>query len=328
MSSMRIEGTSCLVLGMGAALAPLVVWFLHKRSANERVELPVKKHQGYSALIGNTPLVTLRSLSEITGRTISVKCEYLNPGGTGKDRIALSMIEEAESQGLLKPGGTVVEGTSGSTGIALAAICASKGYRCIVVMPDDQAEEKRELLRRFGAEVTTVKTAAIANPGHYVNVARRMAAEIPGGVFMDQVMSGVVLVLIHPSCCRGFGLHACCLVHLCAHLCCETPAPLSLRPLHHHSPTFVITIATTITLLPPCWSSLKTWPTRALTMRGLGPSFGSRLAGSLGPLSCLQELAALWLGYRATSKKGRRRVCPTMFGWCSRILLAARCSTL
>lgn len=90
---------------------------------------------GYAALIGNTPLVTLQSLSELTGRTISVKCEHLNPGGTGKDRIALAMIDEAVRDGRLRPGGSVVEGTSGSTGIALASLCASLGYKCIIVMP-------------------------------------------------------------------------------------------------------------------------------------------------------------------------------------------------
>jgi len=143
--------------------------------------------KGYASLIGNTPMVELASLSALTGRTILAKAEHLNPGGTGKDRIARAMIEEAEARGLLGPaGGTVVEGTSGSTGIALAALCAAKGYRCVIVMPDDQAEEKRATLRRFGATVQTVRTAAIANPEHYVNQARKLAQDTPGAYFTDQ----------------------------------------------------------------------------------------------------------------------------------------------
>uniref|UniRef100_A0A7S2RC68 Tryptophan synthase beta chain-like PALP domain-containing protein n=1 Tax=Rhizochromulina marina TaxID=1034831 RepID=A0A7S2RC68_9STRA len=149
---------------------------------------------GYAGLIGGTPLVELRSLSALTGRRILAKAEYLNPGGTGKDRIALAMIEEAERRGQLAPGGTVVEGTSGSTGIALAALCACRGYRCVIVMPDDQSPEKQRLLRQFGAEVLVVRTASISNPQHYVNVARKLAKgeevaghHLPGGgYFTDQ----------------------------------------------------------------------------------------------------------------------------------------------
>ena len=164
--------------------AGAIGWELWRRRTNSHRN--AQREDGYSALVGNSPLIRLSSLSNLTGRDIFVKCEYLNPGGTGKDRIALAMIEEAERDGRLRPGGTVVEGTSGSTGIALAALCASKGYRCLIVMPDDQAEEKRALLRRFGATVHTVKTASIANPTHYVNVARQLASEIDGAVFMDQ----------------------------------------------------------------------------------------------------------------------------------------------
>ncbi|CAM9657376.1 unnamed protein product [Ectocarpus sp. 4 AP-2014] len=131
-------------------------------------------------------MVQLQSLSAATGCEVLVKVEYLNPGGTSKDRIAASMIEEAEATGELKQGGTVVEGTSGSTGICLASLCRAKGYRCVIVMPDDQASEKVELLRTFGAEVIQVRTASIANPEHYINVAARLARERPGYVFMDQ----------------------------------------------------------------------------------------------------------------------------------------------
>lgn len=147
---------------------------------------------GYAALVGGTPLVELASLSRATGCRIFAKAEFLNPGGTSKDRVALQMIEEAERAGRLRPGGTVVEGTSGSTGIALAALCRARGYRCLIVMPDDQAAEKVRLLRQFGAEVEVVKPAGIANPGHYYNRARARAQELeqeaggPGAVFMDQ----------------------------------------------------------------------------------------------------------------------------------------------
>lgn len=132
----------------------------------------------------------LRSLSRATGCRVFAKAEFLNPGGTSKDRVALQMIEEAERAGRLRPGGTVVEGTSGSTGIALAALCRARGYRCLIVMPDDQASEKVRLLRQFGAEVEVVKPAGIANPNHYYNRARARAEELEGAggnaVFMDQ----------------------------------------------------------------------------------------------------------------------------------------------
>ncbi|GAB5029757.1 cysteine synthase [Nannochloropsis oceanica] len=145
---------------------------------------------GYAALIGNTPLVELQSLSKATGCRILAKAEYLNPGGTSKDRVALRMIQEAERAGLLKPGGTVVEGTSGSTGIALASLCRARGYRCLIVMPDDQAAEKVRLLQQYGAEVEVVKPAGIANPNHYYNRARTRAQELSqmgkNAIFMDQ----------------------------------------------------------------------------------------------------------------------------------------------
>ncbi|CAM9146029.1 unnamed protein product [Ascophyllum nodosum] len=147
---------------------------------------PLRDTMGYQGLIGKTPMVKLRSLSAATGCDILVKVEYLNPGGTSKDRIAASMINDAEASGELTEGGTVVEGTSGSTGICLASLCRAKGYRCVIVMPDDQAEEKVNLLRTFGAEVIQVRTASIANPENYINVAARIASERPGAVFMDQ----------------------------------------------------------------------------------------------------------------------------------------------
>jgi len=114
-----------------AAVGALVCWAHSRRKRR----LQSGAVMGYAALIGNTPLVTIQSLSELTGRTISVKCEHMNPGGTGKDRIAQAMIAAAVHDGRLQPGGCVIEGTSGSTGIALASLCASMGYKCIIVMP-------------------------------------------------------------------------------------------------------------------------------------------------------------------------------------------------
>lgn len=131
--------------------------------------------EGIVGLVGNTPLVKLKSLSKALGCTVLGKCEFLNPGGSSKDRVALQVIRDAEAAGLLEPGGWLVEGTSGSTGVSLALLARAMGYRCHVVMPDDQALEKQLLLRQFGAELELVKPASITNPGHYVNVARRVA---------------------------------------------------------------------------------------------------------------------------------------------------------
>ena len=183
-----------LLLGLAAAAASTTAATLLLLVRLTRSRPPRKRprpagphdHGGYAALIGNTPLVELTSLSRATGCRILAKAEYLNPGGTSKDRVALCMIEEAEKAGLLRPGGTVVEGTSGSTGIALASLCRARGYQCLIVMPDDQAKEKVHLLEQFGARVEVVKTAGIANPNHYYNRARALAQDVEGGVFMDQ----------------------------------------------------------------------------------------------------------------------------------------------
>jgi cysteine synthase len=132
-------------------------------------------------LIGRTPLVRIASLSALTGCEILAKVESANPGGSSKDRVALRMIRDAQAAGSLRPGGVLVEGTSGSTGISLALLARALGYGCWVVMPDDQAAEKAALLRTAGAVVTLVKPASIVNPHHYVNVARRVADAINAG---------------------------------------------------------------------------------------------------------------------------------------------------
>jgi cystathionine beta-synthase len=131
-------------------------------------------------LIGNTPVVRLQKIGRELGPTLLAKLEYLNPGGSNKDRIALSMIDEAERTGKLKPGGTIVEPTSGNTGVGLALAAAIKGYKMIFVVPDKVALEKIALLRAFGGDVVICPTAVDADsPESYYVVSDRLAAEIP-----------------------------------------------------------------------------------------------------------------------------------------------------
>ena len=132
-------------------------------------------------LIGNTPLVRLRAVAEGTQALLLAKVEYFNPGGSVKDRIALRMVEEAERSGALKPGGTIVEPTSGNTGVGLALVAQRKGYRCIFVCPDKVSEDKRNVLKAYGAEVVVCPTAvAPDDPRSYYAVSDRLAREIPG----------------------------------------------------------------------------------------------------------------------------------------------------
>jgi cystathionine beta-synthase len=138
-------------------------------------------------LVGSTPIVRLDSLSRDVPGTILAKLEYLNPGGSVKDRIGLAMIEAAERDGRLKPGGTIVEPTSGNTGVGLAIAAAIKGYRCIFVMPDKMSQEKISMLRAYGAEVVITPTAVDHDsPESYYSVSSRLAEEIPGGFKPDQ----------------------------------------------------------------------------------------------------------------------------------------------
>ena len=141
---------------------------------------------GFIDTIGNTPLIRLSKLSAETGCEILGKAEFLNPGGSVKDRAALWMIRAAESNGSLKPGGTVVEGTAGNTGIGIAHICNARGYNCVIYMPDNQSQEKVELLRTLGAEVRVVKTVPYKDDMNYQKQAGRYAAELPGAVWANQ----------------------------------------------------------------------------------------------------------------------------------------------
>ena len=138
-------------------------------------------------LIGNTPLVRLQRMTAGLDATVVAKLEYMNPGGSVKDRIGLPMIEAAERDGLLRPGGTIVEPTSGNTGVGLAMAAAIKGYRCIFVMPDKMSHEKIALLRAYGAEVIICPTAVEPeSPESYYSVSNRLAEEIPGAFKPDQ----------------------------------------------------------------------------------------------------------------------------------------------
>ena len=138
------------------------------------------------ALIGNTPLVRLKGPSVASGAEIFAKCEFANPGASVKDRAALSIVEDAEARGLIQPGGTIVEGTAGNTGIGLALVANAKGYRTIIVMPETQSREKMDTLRALGAELVLVPAAPYSNPGHFVHTSRRIAEETPNAIWANQ----------------------------------------------------------------------------------------------------------------------------------------------
>jgi cysteine synthase A len=140
---------------------------------------------GLEGAIGKTPLIRLRRASEATGCTILGKAEFMNPGGSVKDRAGLAIIEAAERDGRLKPGGTIVEGTAGNTGIGLTLVANARGYRSIVVMPETQSREKIDFLRMIGADLRLVPAKPFRDPGNYVHVARRLAEEL-GAVYANQ----------------------------------------------------------------------------------------------------------------------------------------------
>jgi cysteine synthase A len=137
----------------------------------------IQARADFAATVGHTPLVRLRQASEATGCEILGKAEWLNPGGSIKDRTALGLLEDAEQRGLIRPGGTLVEGTAGNTGIGLALLGASRGYRSVIVMPETQSAEKIDALRLTGAEVRLVPAAKFSDPRHYVHIARALTDE-------------------------------------------------------------------------------------------------------------------------------------------------------
>jgi cysteine synthase len=140
----------------------------------------------FMGAVGNTPLIRLRGVSEETGCDILGKAEFMNPGGSVKDRAASAIVAAAEQRGELPPGGTVVEGTAGNTGIGLAHVCNARGYRCVIVMPDNQSHEKYQLLETLGAEVHKVPVVPYSNPNQYQRVAQRLAASLPGAIWSNQ----------------------------------------------------------------------------------------------------------------------------------------------
>jgi cysteine synthase A len=142
--------------------------------------------EGFTGSVGNTPLIRLHALSEETGCEILGKAEFMNPGGSVKDRAAKSIVLDAERRGALKHGGTVVEGTAGNTGIGLAHVCNARGYKCVIVMPDNQAAEKYQIVEALGAELRKVPAVPYSNPNQYQKVAARVASELPGAVWANQ----------------------------------------------------------------------------------------------------------------------------------------------
>lgn len=148
-------------------------------------------YSGTLDAIGKTPLIKLEKASELSGCTIYGKAEFMNPGGSVKDRAALSIIRAAELSGDLRPGGTIVEGTAGNTGIGLTVVAKALGYRTVIVIPETQTQEKKDTLRFFGAELVEVPAAPYSNPNNFQHVARRLAQQLngvrPGGaIFADQ----------------------------------------------------------------------------------------------------------------------------------------------
>ena len=141
---------------------------------------------GFVGAVGNTPLIRLSTFSRETGCEILGKAEFMNPGGSVKDRAAAAIIADAERRGQLRTGGIVVEGTAGNTGIGLAHVCNARGYRCVIVMPDNQSPEKYRLLEMLGAEVHKVPVVPYSNPNQYQKVAQRLAASLPNAIWSNQ----------------------------------------------------------------------------------------------------------------------------------------------
>jgi cysteine synthase A len=141
---------------------------------------------GFTGAIGGTPLIRLKSFSEETGCEILGKAEFMNPGGSVKDRAAKWIVLDAERRGVLQPKGTVVEGTAGNTGIGLAHVCNARGYKCVIVMPDNQSQEKYQTIEALGAELRKVPAVPYSNPNQYQKVAGRLAAELPDAIWANQ----------------------------------------------------------------------------------------------------------------------------------------------
>eukprot|EP00794_Sanderia_malayensis_P001410 gene1410-1562_t len=156
------------------------------RFLSSRAILASNVYSGFRGTVGNTPLIKLEKLSAKTGCDIMVKAEFLNPGGSVKDRAALYLIKDAEERGLIGPGGTVVEGTAGNTGIGLAHICLALGYKCVIYMPDDQSQEKIDAIRVLGADVRPVPRAPFDDPRNFNKMAMAHADAMENAVWTNQ----------------------------------------------------------------------------------------------------------------------------------------------
>lgn len=172
-SSVRALHTSASTASTSSTLSPVAA--AHMRPVN-----------GFVGAIGNTPLIRLNKISQETGCEVLGKAEFMEPGGSVKDRAALYVVKDAEERGLIQPGGTVVEGTAGNTGIGLAHVCRSKGYKCVIYMPNTQSQEKIDLLRMLGAEVYPVPAVAFDNPDNYNHQAKRHAERLENAVWTNQ----------------------------------------------------------------------------------------------------------------------------------------------
>jgi cysteine synthase A len=155
----------------------------------------------FAAAVGNTPLIKLKKASALTGCTILGKAEFLNPGGSVKDRAALYIVRDAEDKGLLKPGGVIVEGTAGNTGIGLALVGNARGYRSVIVMPETQSQEKKDMLRLCGAELVLVPAVPYKDPNNYVRYSERLAGEVaakePNGAIWANQFDNVANLRAH-----------------------------------------------------------------------------------------------------------------------------------
>src|ERR1019366_8645745 len=166
-------------------------WMRSQCSANWRGPkelwgMSMSVSDGFVGAIGNTPLIRLRRLRDETGCEILGKAEFMNPGGSVKDRAASWIVLDAETRGVLHAGGTVVEGTAGNTGIGLAHVCNARGYPCVIVMPDNQAAEKYQIIEALGAQLRKVPAVPYSNPNQFQKVAARLAQELPDALWANQ----------------------------------------------------------------------------------------------------------------------------------------------
>ncbi|ODV58274.1 cysteine synthase A [Ascoidea rubescens DSM 1968] len=184
--SLLLKSSSIAQFCNSAARKDFQRCFATKSNRDVRPDFVPLVADGFVEAIGNTPLIRLSNLSKELGRNIYAKAEYMNPGGSVKDRAAKYIVEDAEKKGLIKPGGTVVEGTAGNTGIGLAHVCRSRGYKCVIYMPDTQSPAKMDLLRLLGAEVNPVPVKPFSDPMNFNHQAKRHAESLTNAVWTDQ----------------------------------------------------------------------------------------------------------------------------------------------